>query len=441
MRIDRVSLALVLILAFGFVLRLASTQWNWFMHGDVIADASVSASLQRDGSFRVFPSSAADPAAYVLPGPGSGEVLKLHGPLWPLLGLGVTRLRGGAPGVESAFVSFRILSLVAGMLVVYLSYLVATRVTYRAAGLAAAAWVAASYVLIDYAGNGALYTGQACIYLLWILVAFRPPSVFRSLVLGLLTGVAYLLTFQAVILLPAAILLFAADTRPWRRILPHAAIVVAAAAGIASPWLVRNALVLGNAFYPHTYNVGYVYGKAGYDIPVEQLGQTTLHQKLGVLHSIVTLWIPNNTYYVARKLFVIAPMAFFLFAFGLIDVAFSALSANNRLRRLWPLLLILTFHGLLCAAWPVWKFRFFVTLLPLVFILAAEQLWSLPVSRRLRHACAAVTFLALVIVGILTYRAVPTHTTYYDGALTQDPFHGWEEKDHLRRFHLLPPGP
>ncbi len=432
MRRSRTVLLLAVILLAGFFLRAGALQWNWFMHGDVIDDTSATVAVYRDKTLNTLSGpDIADPAVYPLPPPEEGEPLVQHAPLWPVLGGGVMVLLRADPTMADAFFALRILSVIAGMLIIVLSFFLASRLMGGMAGLAAAAFVALSYVLIDYSGNGAFYSLQAVLYLAWALAGLSPPTWRRTALLGVIAGIAYLVNFQSIILLPAGILLCLLQVRPWRSMAMHAAAFAGLAILTASPWLVRSALVFGDPLHSHSWNMDYVYVKAGL------AGDTSIGfpEKLSILGGVLRSWLPNNLYYAARKLFVLAPLAFFLFSFGLIDVTFS----RERFRKLLPVLLVLTFHVLISASWPIWKFRYFVPMLPFVFILALEQLWHLPVSRVWRGAAVACTVASLLVTGYLTYRATPTHTTYYDGALTQDPFHGSEEAGYLLRFNVLPP--
>lgn len=432
MRRSRTVLLLVVILLAGFFLRVQALQWNWFMHGDVIDDTSAVVAVYRDKALNTLSGpDIADPAVYPLPPPEGGEPLVQHAPMWPVLGGGVMVLLRADPTMADAFFALRVLSVIAGMLIIALSFLIASRLIDDNAGLAAAAFVALSYVLIDYSGNGAFYSLQAALYLVWAWVGLSPPTWRRAALLGVTAGLAYLVNFQSIILLPAGLLLCAVQVRPWRFMALHAGAYLGTAVLVASPWLVRNALLFGDPLYSHAWNMDYVYVKAGL------AGDTSIGipEKLSILSGILRVWLPNNLYYAARKLFVLAPFAFFLFSFGLIDVVFS----KERFRKLLPLLLILTFHVLISASWPIWKFRYFVPLLPFVFVLSLEQLWHLPLARTWRAVAVAFIIACLLATGLLTYRAIPTHTTYYDGALTQDPFHGSEEASYLLRFNVLPP--
>lgn len=421
------------ILFLGFLVRVQALQWNWFMHGDVTGDAIVAAELHRSGRFVVFATPpSADPAAYTLPSPEKGEPLVQHAPVWPLVGAAVTALRGGEATLVDAFLSLRLLSILTGTLVILLSFLVASQLLDGKAGLAAAAFVASSYVLIDYSGNGAFYSFQGFIYLLWVLIALRPSSRRRTMLLGFLAGFVYLVNFQAIILLPAGVSLLLVQERSWQKFFCHAALFTGMAIIAASPWLIRNALLFGDPLYSHAVNMQYVYGKSGFSVPTgSHLG---LGDNLSIIAGVFHTWLPYNLYYAARKLFVIAPIAFFFFSFGLIDIAFS----RQRFRRAFPLLAVFTFHVLLSASWPIWKFRFFVPLLPFVFLLALEELWHLPITNVWRRLNIGFTLVAMVAIGVLTYRATPMHTTYYDGAITQDPFHGSEEKTYVQEYHISP---
>lgn len=405
------------------------------MHADVIGDSIVTASIHRDGRFLLFEGpDSADPAVYTLPSSDEGAPLILHGPLVQILGAGLMMLSGSSSTVPAAYLSLRILSLIAGMLIILLSYRIASRLLEPEAGLIVAAWCAASYVLIDYAGNGAIYTFQSALYLLWLLIALSPSSQYRAPLLGLVAGLNYLVNFQSVILIPAAFILFIVQERTWAKRAGYCAIFIAVMTFVAAPWLVRNALLFGDPFYSHAYNMGYAYMKAGIDVPLEAITDVSFSNTLVVAITAIQSWIPNNLYYAARKLFVIAPLAFILFSYGLIDITFS----RERFRRSLPLLTLLLLQMLLYAGWPVWKFRFFVPLLPFVFLLAVEELWHLPITRMVKRTSAGVILLAFMAIGVLTYRATPVHTTYYDGAITQDPFHGSEEVTFLRNFHVLP---
>lgn len=430
---DYARLALLAIVLLGFLVRAQAVRWNWFMHGDVIDDASVTASLHRDGRLLAFTGpDTADPSLYPAQPDSGGIPLKMHGPLMPVIGAAVTLIRGGSSGIADAFLSLRFVSLLSGVLIIWLVSVIVSRLIGQWAGVAAAAWTAASYILIDYSGNGALYTAQAAIYLLWLLTALYKPSWQRTMLLGIISGVGYLVNYQCMILIPAGILTLACDQRPWRRFLLHAVLLLAISGLIVAPWFIRSSILFGDPLYHQKWQMRYVYIKTGIQIPEDGVISVGFRDILGILHSVFTVWIPYNLYYAARKLFVIAPIAFFFFSFGLIEMAFSP----ERMRKFRPVIILLALQVLLYATWPVWKFRFFVPLMPFIFILALEQIWRFP--PRWRRISASATLTAIIIIAVLTYNALPTHTTYYDGALTQDAYHGSEERTFLKNWKILP---
>ncbi|MBI2636128.1 glycosyltransferase family 39 protein [Candidatus Peregrinibacteria bacterium] len=430
---NNARLALLAIIFLGFLVRVQAVRWNWFMHGDVIDDASVAASFHRDGRLLAFTGpDTADPSLYPAQPATGGIPLKMHGPLLPVIGAAVTLLRGGSSDIADAFLSLRLVSLLLGVLIIWLVSIIVSRLIGKWAGVAAAAWTAASYVLIDYSGNGALYTAQAAIYLLWLLTAISRPSWSRTMLLGIIAGVGYLANYQCMILAPAGILILAFDQRQWSRFLLHAALLLAIAGIIVAPWFIRSSLIFGDPFYHQKWQMRYVYIKTGIQIPEDGVISVGFRDMLGILHSVFTVWIPYNLYYAARKLFIIAPIAFFFFSFGLIEMAFSP----ERMRKFRPVIILLVLQAILYSAWPVWKFRFFVPLIPFVFILALEQIWLFP--PRWRRISASATLAAIIIIAVFTYNVLPTHTTYYDGALTQDAYHSSEELTFLRSWKIFP---
>ena len=358
-----------------------------------------------------------------------------HPPLWILLGslLSLTTNR-------DVYIAFRIISVASGMTLILLLFGVARTLINREAAIAAALWSSLSYLLIDYSGNGSFYTLQAALYLVWVWIALRPPSPKRSVLLGLTSGVAYLINYQSIVLLPAsAVLEFFQNKRMAKSLLCFSITAIVTLA-IMLPFLVRNALLLGDPFAHNLVNATYVYTKAGIQPEVVdgllryEGGMPTIKKLLDVL---LLYWLPNNAFYIARKLFVLAPIAFVFFCYGAIDQLLSP----ERRRRLLPVFILFFAHALLSAAWPVTKFRYFVPLLPLVFLLSLEEITTLIRSRTMRRGVLALITLTIIVCSFLTYRSVPTHTYYYDGAITTDPFSGKGEWNYLRDSNLLPPQP
>jgi 4-amino-4-deoxy-L-arabinose transferase-like glycosyltransferase len=434
----RSRLFLLLILAAAFLFRVQTLHWNFFIHADTEFDTEATASLVHYGKLLVFPEKLTIvPTNEPLPPLEQGEILTQHGPLWPILGATVMRIFGWAPTMANAFLSLRILSLLSGLAIIALSYFITRKLIHEYAALACASFLTFSYVMADYSGNGSMYSLQTALYLLWIWSAMNHALRFRVAYLGIITGLSYLLNFQSIILIPATIILLLLEPISWRKKIPSLTLALILALVVVSPWLIRNAILFGDPLYSHVINQIYVLNKAGYQPTVENglyRFHLTFWDYFSVIIGILQVWLPNNLYYAARKLFILAPIAFFFFSYGLIDYIFSW----ERLKKVVPILLVLTFHLLLSTAWPVMKFRYFVPILPLVFILSLVHLWTLHVSDRWKNWIMGATFACIIIVSILTYRSNPLHTTYFDGAVTQDPFHGSQELQYQKDNGLLP---
>jgi hypothetical protein len=345
-----------------------------------------------------------------------------HPPVWAVLGAGVLAVFRLEPTVDAAYFALKILSLISGLAVVALSALIGKKLFGSVGGLVLAAWLSLSYLMIDFSGNGSLYSLQAVTYLVWILVAYSSVQ-HKPVWLGVACGLGYLVNHQSMILAAGSVLLIVASTEySYKERFTHLCIVTAVTFAITFPWLLRNYLIFGDFLFSHAVNATYVYVKAGIshiDVGYRSFYDIGMAERITILHSIFTIWIPNNVYYIARKLFVMAPVVFFFFSFAWIDYAFD----SKRRTKMLPVIIICVLHILIAAAWPITKFRYFVPLFPLVLYIGFDQIFAVSQSPRVRHSIIAVTTVCLITVSVLTYYAIPTHTYYYDGAITQDPFH------------------
>lgn len=436
---------MVLLLIAATVLRVLSVGWNSFSHADVSEDAMASASFLQTSTFFTEPGGLPRPdeaPMYDLREAG-GRLLTQHPFLWPLLGAGLTKTLGWPAEPAATFLAFRILSLLSGMALILCTYAVTRKLVHDEAAMGIAAWMTFSYLLIDYSGNGAFYVFQGTLYLLWILAAANIRSPRQGILLGLLCGIAYITNYQTLILVPCSIIVLCMMTeRPWKDRLTHAGIAIGVFLVFAIPWHVRDYLTFGDPFFSSSVNASYVYGKAGI-APVIADGiarySLTLSDKLVLIQTVLTTWLPNNLYYIARKLFILAPLAFPFFAFGLVEYLFSVRQNYKRIRPLIPLLLILAVHILVSAAWPVVKFRYFVPMLPLVLIVTMEYLYGLRISKTLQRSIVGTVLACILLLSWRTYLSVPTHTYYYDGAITTDPFSAPGEFDYVQlRFDPSP---
>ncbi|OIO55802.1 hypothetical protein AUJ46_00720 [Candidatus Peregrinibacteria bacterium CG1_02_54_53] len=431
-------LLLIAIVLLGLTLRLLSLSWNTFPHADVKGDVMIGTLFLETGRLweeTPNPLSSRHPTLFPIDSREGIPALQ-HGPTWILLGGGISSLWQGNTEAD-VFLALRLLSVLFGTIMIVMIWVLARSLVDKKSALLCALWASVSYLLIDYSGNGAFYALQGTLYLLWLLIALRRPSWKRSAGLGAVTGFAYLVNYQSIILLPTSIILELFQWKDARKSFAQMIIVTVIAGLFASPWLIRNALLVGDPFAHHLVNSNYIFSKSGIHATVVNnvyLFPNSLERASTILGMIVTSWLPNNSFYVARKLFILAPIAFIFFSYGLIDQVLSA----ERRRRLLPLLLLFSMHFLISASWPITKFRFFVPMLPLVFLLASEAITHLVHRRQTQVLWMSLITVAICYGSLLTYLSVPTHTYYYDGAITTDPFSGRGEWNYLRDNNLLP---
>jgi len=428
------------IIFLGMLLRIGSLTWNTFPHADVKGDTSIIANFIKTGRLWGEPpdSSALRHPSLFSADSRLGVPSLQHGPVWQVLGGGLSMLWRGST-IADAFLALRILSVLSGTAMIFLLWKVAKMFVHPSAALVCALWASLSFLLIDYSGNGAFYALQGSLYLVWILLAMRPSTHRRAVMMGALAGLAYLVNYQAIILLPISIVLawFPGPVR-FRDGLLSAIIFTVAMSLVASPWLIRNAILVGDPFAHHLVNSGYIFSKSGISSTVIDYVYhfpSAWERYSAILAMMITSWLPNNAFYIARKLFILAPIAFIFMSYGLIDQVLS----SERRRKLLPVLLLFAAHALISAAWPVTKFRYFVPLLPLVFVLSAEALEHFFPRVRTRVLWYALITVAVVLCSFLTFLSVPTHTYYYDGAITTDPFSSRGEWNFLRDNSLLSP--
>jgi len=426
------------IILLGIMLRLFSLSWNTFPHADIQGDALVGSHVIQYGHLWEEPP---DPSAERHPtffpiDSRLGVPFLQHGPVWAGLGGIVTQLWGGRTQ-DDVYHTLRMLSVLSGAALLLLLWTVTRRMVGRNAALVCTLWAALSYLLIDYSGNGAFYMLQGTLYLLWALIALRKPTSLRAATLGAVTGLAYFVNYQSIVLLPSLIALEFFQRKTMRTFLWNVAVGMVLTGLVASPWLIRNFILVGDPFAHHLVNTDYVFTKSGIHATVRDfvyVFPSKWEQCKAIGSMIVTSWLPNNAFYVARKLFILAPLAFIFFCYGLVDQVIDP----GRRKKLLPVLLVFAAHALISASWPITKFRYFVPLLPLVFLLSMDAIHGFLKPGRLRTATLCLITVLIALGSVLTYFSVPTHTYYYDGAITTDPFSGRGEWNYLRDNGYLP---
>jgi hypothetical protein len=382
---------LLLVVLVGIVLRFVSLAAHEHPRGDVLLDTGVARSLLAGEGFR----SGMDRGTALVRGDGPlppQDLADQHPPLWPLVGAAL----GALPG--SAFLGLKLASLLAGLLLLRVTWRTADRLVEGLHGppqhlpALATALVALSFLMIEFSADGALYGAQALLVLLLVerLAAARPGV----LVPGLLVGAAWLLNHQAAVLLPVPALVLACGEAPGRR--ARGALQGLAIAGVAclvvAPWWWRNAQVFGDPFF--STNGFYALSKAGVEPaltieggqPVARFPDVPLWR---VLLEGGKAWLPANVLYVALAGLLLWPGMLGLLLAG--APALLAAAWRGRDRRLLALLICAAVQLAIVLIWPFTKLRYLVPLTPLVVLLGVRVFATPPTrgERRLAWVVAA----------------------------------------------------
>lgn len=423
---SRTGISLGLITVLGALARLLSVRYNAWPHGDVILDAAIAESLATTGRLLV---PIIDVRYYPISQFGFGYPPDQHPPLWPLLGALLTPIH------QDGYVALKIWSFLAGTALIPLSFLAFRPLL----GTSAATWlsglIALSYLLIDFSGNGSLWSALAALYLLflWRLSVSSFLSLKNAALIGALMGLAFLVNYPSVVLVPAllgtAILQHGrrALTLPVLRALTVSAVTMLA---ICLPWLAINSGLHGNPLWSQPLerqlgggdkqvDVQIVNGEV---IKVNRPDPTASSTRLRT--TIMNLY--GNIGFLIRQMLVLAPLLNVMAAAALVTWAWllarrrDEVSADS-LQRLAPTVSLLLCHAALILLWPTTKFRYLVPLLPLALTLGTWLLWQLE-PRRIRVVLAGVCTAGFAFMSVWTWSSVPTHTYYYDGGVVTDNF-------------------
>ena len=420
-----IAAAAALILV-GGVFRYMSLGWNTFVHGDVALYSEAAQALGKRGEFRL----AHNPEeSFFYDTQKTGGRMYEYYPLWPLI---------GAIGVKafglSGFSALKAAGFLSGMLLLLAVFLVGRRIGGNKLGIFSLALASFSYALIDFSANGSFYMLQGALYLFFVFVLLRAHRVRHMIAAGALMGVAILLNFQSIILLPSLVLFVVCSCwGQWGRLLRFLAAGIGAAAALFAPWGIRNYFIFDSPFF--TLSHVYVWNKLGVE-PVIQEGIISYHITLGtykkLLRRVFTFWLPHNLYFINRKLFVLAPLTYVFSLFFLAKVFVKDRVQKKDAQNLIAIVPPAVFHVLISAVWPIAKFRFFIPLLPFVFIMGGWGIFAMVHHTPIRRLVIGACIVLAAAFSFLTYAAVPSHTYYYDGVLTTDNFGKSGEYEFIR---------
>jgi hypothetical protein len=383
--------------------------YNDLPHGDIHLDYAAAWSLLTSGRL-ILPFISHHP--YPNPYPGFGYPLDQHAPLWPLLGA----LGGYIYG--DIYTVFKFITMFFGILIVPLSYFSFNRAFGSEPALVASPSIMISYLLIDYSGNGSLYIFHAFLLLCFPLLIDSSRRG-NNLLLGLLAGLAYLLNYQAAIIplaVAAVYILGFRTSQGFRAKIPGLLGFLGAFFLTISPWLIRNWLVFGSPLF--SVNPYFIFSKLGVPshleysnggyINVYSLQEASIGEMLGRFLA----WCGRNILYFSGRIVILAPI---LSLFAVPGAYFSIKeredpSIEPRRMIFW----LFIFQLAISCLWPVFQFRYFVPLLPLLIGMGAYGLFQTVRHSLARSVVILVIGMAFVGIGLLTYSRVPSHTNYYD---------------------------
>ncbi len=469
---------LSLLIALGVAARIAAVTWNDLPHGDVHLDLLTVREVVAGEGLRTPLERAVELYPPVDERPG--HPLDQHPPLVVLLAAPLVPLAG------DPYRALQLVSLLASLLAIGAAAWSAARVFGRELALPAAALVASSYVLIDFAGNGSIYALQTLLVLLLPGVATLRGGAF---VAGGVCALAWLTNYQAAVYAVAVGL--APLVARGRRGIGAAAAAAFGFAVVAAPWWGRNLLLFGDPFF--SVNPLYLRARFG-GVPglVEEGGVLRLVMEGPALGTLATAFVQNL---IVNVRFVATQTPLWLGPLLLAGVAGAVAAVRRgRERAEWaPVLLLLlpALHLATMLVWPACKFRYVAPLAALAVLPALGWLRERGASSRLvKGAVGAVAFVVLAVaverllrggardgavvlalLGLLAWsmggarRAVglfvalqvglvvasaPTLSTYYDGIVVADVFgrRDAEAADRARQRDLaalaerlaLPPG-
>jgi 4-amino-4-deoxy-L-arabinose transferase-like glycosyltransferase len=410
----------------------------------VLIDAAVVDALAERGELKV---PLVDVRFYPTERFGFGYPPDQHPPLWMFLGAAVRLIWA------DSYEALKLVSLLTGLLLLPAVYVCGRDLLGRGPGLFATALCAVSYLLIDFSGNGSLWSLLALLYVLFVWRAACFPLTDRrnALLLGLIIGAAYLTNYPAVVLPVSYVVLLAIRgwaTRhgnrpagPLRANRPVGALLLLPlliAALLTLPWLAFNLATFGNPVWSQPLERQLGGGDKRVEVVVQAGGvvKRTLPggDPLSERLRTTAYNLYGNVGFLVRQSFVLLP---FLGGFVLAGLlALMVRAARGQAGQLLPLLLLPLAHGALILIWPTTKFRYLVPLFPLAALVGSWLLWQVKPAD-LRTLLATIALGLAVFTSIWTFASIPSHTYYYDGGVVGDNFGGQGEAIYVDELRHL----
>ena len=129
--------------------------------------------------------------------------------------------------------------------------------------------------------------------------------------------------------------------------------------------------------------------------------------------NIVFSWFLRNLAYISIRILILIPVISIFAILATIHIL-RVKRYRQRTAATWAILSLLVLHIVISCLWPVYKFRYFVPIIPLIIGLGAYGVFRLIHHSQARTVVITIALIALLTVDVLTYLRVPSHTNYYD---------------------------
>ncbi len=378
----------ILALLIGIGLRVGAFFWNTRLPGDINMFALTAREFAANNQFNY-------PFKYEYSDYTSYQTLKqpysLHPPLWSLTAGAIAKFFK----TDNSFKILKVMTLLAGIAVMlYPLYAVFDKLWHPTVLLAEVLLFGFSPMLIDFSGNGSFYILSTLLILLVInlLYKFNYQQLRSYLLAGVLCGISVQIHGQLLAIFTALLLfwLWNRNTLRWKGVTLFIITIIV----LLLPWGVWSANHFGKPFYLYTL-------------------QQDLWQRLGIVHTgiydnIITtrfikpisldilakhfISILNNTLLLISVLILeISPFGFVLSLFGGIYLF------KKNVKLFWATTLPITFYFGIIIFWGIFKYRFLVPVLPILYIGMAFEFARLSSQKQKQRLLGAGLLLATLI--------------------------------------------
>ncbi len=407
------KLALLIIFLISFFLRSISYHFNRYPHGDIFQEIFVAQQLLDTGLFAVpFYGPVVTQASHLT----DKFIISDKPPLWIVMISMLSRLTK-----QDTYSAAKILTLLIFLPSFILFYLSANKILKSSLSLIATAIYSLSFLSIDFSANGSRYIFQTLIILCLAYMFLHPPkkTTTFSFLSGILIGLGFLVNYPLSLLL-LAVMAVQAMSHTLSRL--NLLILFSSFAITISPWILFNLqhyhtpiLATNLARFSPGTQVTWTNNQFVLDITLGT--QARFGFFLSIPHSLF-----SSTIYFSRKMINYLPLLF-LFIIRLLK------PKHLRRRQIYSLLVLTFIHFLAFGMWQMFKFRYSVSLFPLVILLSLLSVKTL--SSVAQNIILYSSLISTIVISTLIFFINPYHTFYYDGVITTDAFGKAGEENYM----------